>query len=1325
MLRIKHYIIGILLTHTVFASSQSCEPPVINFFDNSTLFSTHVRWLDINEESAESYTLRYRPVDQSLGEELFIHQSNTNEVTLNNLLSGQDYILFIKANCNESESDWNGPYTFQTMIDNEQSCNLNLSIRDNGCPVESRFKMYVSGINDTQSLEYFSLIIDHDWPADLKLALTAPSGQSIDLVSHQGVFTQHFGNPEDESCTESTQFNDRACAPLTNGNSNLIGNFRPLDPMSLFNPPYNGVWELVLCDRASGDVGTIQHAELFFSNVTCQVPLITEISNITENSASISWDPSIGCNRVLLIYGPEGFDPMLGNAEYIECNQSNTFTLTNLSADTAYDFYLANECSEELISPLSCTFRFNTLCSAALHVSTFNDLDSCSLFCLNTCRLNTFWQNNLEDDLDWIPSIRSNNVRDNLPINGAFGFADFLTLQSPGQSCPSNGEGVLTSDCIVITQNAETCGMHFYTAIYGDDAQIELKIQNQETQELTSLMTISSTSDLMWNDQYLDLSDYIGQTIRIILTGRLDANPASSISIDQITLLEGADPFHPSITSYVDADGDGYGDSSQPRYGCNFSQSETNLSDVGGDCDDADFDINPGKIETPCNGIDENCNGLTDDVGKLSMEYVLTDFFSNTCLDDAIGLIEIEVIGGTPPYLIEWDNGESGNRIEGLTTGYYSATLTDALGCTSFTDEIEIFHTYSIPYTVLSLDDPSCHGIDNGSIELAVGLEEDSYSILWSNGDEELKVDNLSAGIYQATLEDNAGCRTIISPLELSPELEQLAAVQLISDVKCVGEETGEIRMQGLVNSPLRYSWSDGTEGEQRNQLHAGTYAVTISDQNSGCFQIIEDIHVSEPDSMHIVVDDIFQNTCHNDTEGAIFISVDGGTPPYAYKWSNAALEDDIINLPGGLYNLSITDSRGCQIVSDPIEIINPPRITIELLALDPTTCIDSEDGNITIETSGGSGNLSYQWNTNPLSFTQHLSDVKAGAYSVTAVDDLGCKATLRNILLDTEGLVLNSEATLQQSLVCAGDTTASIEVVVEAGSQPFDYNWSNGIKHITNSATDTLIALGAGIYDVTITDANGCTGLSNQVEIEEPNQITHTVESLEHIDCFGGNDGTIEISTQNATLPLEVQWSHGSMDSLSLSGLGPGEYSATIIDANGCMHRIDTLAITEPEVLSLSFEVFPETTSSLGSIQYIVTGGTANYTILIDEIKTPFTGNINDLANGDYLLTIQDNNGCVIDTVFNVPIVNSTSDESIALAQCFPNPVNTTVYFSVESTEQISYMVLDINGQTVLSGDHLPDSLEIDTVTDGIYVILLQSKTGKNQAIRINKISY
>jgi hypothetical protein len=207
------------------------------------------------------------------------------------------------------------------------------------------------------------------------------------------------------------------------------------------------------------------------------------------------------------------------------------------------------------------------------------------------------------------------------------------------------------------------------------------------------------------------------------------------------------------------------------------------------------------------------------------------------------------------------------------------------------------------------------------------------------------------------------------------------------------------------------------------------------------------------------------------------------------------------------------------------------------------TGCVGQPNGAIDLLATGGNGSLTYLWSNGAT--TQDVFGLAAGTYSVTINDASGDCPLVQSYQV-TLPVPMAINATVFD-MACPYVASGAIEVDLDGGEAPFDYDWSNGNG---GTSIDNLLA---GNYSVTITDDAGCVATANFTV--EPAAGIMPVATVTNASNPGSSDGSIEISAINgSTGPYTFLWNNGTTTQ-SLMGIPPGDYVVTITDGVGCQH--------------------------------------------------------------------------------------------------------------------------------------------------------------------------
>ncbi|MBC9814011.1 SprB repeat-containing protein, partial [Crocinitomicaceae bacterium CZZ-1] len=370
--------------------------------------------------------------------------------------------------------------------------------------------------------------------------------------------------------------------------------------------------------------------------------------------------------------------------------------------------------------------------------------------------------------------------------------------------------------------------------------------------------------------------------------------------------------------------------------------------------------------------------------------------------------------------------------------------------------------------------------------------------------------------------------------------------------------------------------------------------------------------------------------SCNGASDGAIDLTVGGGTPGYSYTWSNGAVTEDINSLPAGTYSVNITDANGCT-NTQTITLTEPPVLNASTTAVTyaggwNVSCNGASDGAIDLTVGGGTPGYSYAWNNGAT--TEDLSGLTAGTYYVTITDANGCTNTQTITLTEPPVLTASTTAVTYAggwNVSCNGANDGAIDLTVGGGTPGYSYAWNNG------ATTEDITSLPAGTYSVNITDANGCTN-TQTITLTEPPVLTASTTAVTYaggwnVSCNGASDGAIDLTVSGGTTGYNYTWSNGATTE-DLSGLTAGTYSVTITDANGCTNT-QTITLTEPPVLNASTTAVTYAGgwnvscngASDGAIDLTVSGGTPGYSYVWNNGAT--TEDLSGLTAGTYSVTV------------------------------------------------------------------------------------------------------
>lgn len=611
------------------------------------------------------------------------------------------------------------------------------------------------------------------------------------------------------------------------------------------------------------------------------------------------------------------------------------------------------------------------------------------------------------------------------------------------------------------------------------------------------------------------------------------------------------------------------------------------------------------------------------------------------CYGESKGAVNISVKGGVAPYSYKWSNGAITQNIVDVPAASYSVSVSDAAGCIKVVNS-KIAEPTLFLASIDRVTDVKCFGDSTGAIAISVKGGVAPYTYNWSNGASVEDVAQVKAGAYSLTVSDANNCTE-----KLSAKIEQptamVASIQSVSNLDCNGNGSGvvNISVKGGI-APYSFIWNNGAKTEDITNISAGSYSVKINDAY-GCLKTLNTT-ITEPPALTVTLDAVKNINCFGDKKGAATISVKGGVAPYTYSWSNGAITEDIADVPAGDYTVRVTDSKGC-IKTLKADIKQPADLVASIDLVKDILCFGDTTGLINISAKGGSLPYSFKWNNG--STTEDLKNLGAGSYSVVITDAKGCSEALSAKVTGPAPLVQNLESV--KHVKCNGEKTGIINISVTGGTAPYGYNWSNQEK------SQDPLHIGAGIYTVYITDANGCKGKAVTATINEPSALDVQVKEVTNISRYGENNGSVNLSVSGGVAPYKYSWSNGS-SLQNLTNAAAGVYTCLVTDANGCLKAVNA-SVKQPTSMVASIENITHVRcygENEGGINISVTGGDAPYTFSWSNGTS--SEDISGVSAGTYSVTVTDANGSkqVLKASVNQPAVFALKIDAVKHLSCY-----------------------------------------------------------------------
>ena len=579
-------------------------------------------------------------------------------------------------------------------------------------------------------------------------------------------------------------------------------------------------------------------------------------------------------------------------------------------------------------------------------------------------------------------------------------------------------------------------------------------------------------------------------------------------------------------------------------------------------------------------------------------------------------------------------------------------------------------------------------GDGEGSVTIVGG--DPDYTISWdgpqsgsttSTTDGLVLISNLAGGIYNVTVTDANGCFAVCSFEIDSVGCDLVLDSIVVTDASCQGSESGQLEVF-VSGGTMPYEYStDGVNFQSSNiiaNLPSGQITVTVRDANGCIVTGTADIGFGQgPD---LVVTSTEDPTCQNPNGGSIRVSASNGTMPYSYRIvlppppSPPQPNPDFTGLSAGTYTIEVTDAGGCvDSVTVVLSLDEAPDI-LDVTVTD-ATC-GGTDGVIVVEATGVDP-LTYIRTGAPPQSSETFTGVGAGTYVITVEDANGCTADTVVTVSDVGAPDIVDIVTTPTG---CGTSTGSAQIMMSGGTQPYQFILTPPSQPQQPPTPDSLfINLGAGVYGITVIDANGC-AVDTQFSIMPADGPNISVISITNTSC-GLDDGAFEVDTMGGVPPLVMTINSSVTNDLSFDDLEPGFYTFEVTDANDCTAS-QSIEIEDSEGVDFLSSFTEDPTCGLcnGRIVAESFGGTPPFSYSIVGGGLNQNGGPNndwdDLCEDTYEVTITDANGCEAFNIYVLVDLPGPEIESVMINPAACSDSNGSLSLNVDGIFPIEYSI-------------------------------------------------
>lgn len=529
---------------------------------------------------------------------------------------------------------------------------------------------------------------------------------------------------------------------------------------------------------------------------------------------------------------------------------------------------------------------------------------------------------------------------------------------------------------------------------------------------------------------------------------------------------------------------------------------------------------------------------------------VITATTAVKCYGGSDGAATATVSGGVAPYGIAWSGGQTTNSPSNLNAGLHSITVTDNAGCVA-SASVQITQPAQLVSAIQNPVNITCNGLCNGSVTMLANGGTTPYNYSWNGGSQTSSTAvSLCAGGYTCIVTDANMCTTTQSVTLTQPQPLVIGSFSL-TDVSCNGLSNGSISANATGGTPgYSYTWTPASAGNNNNagNLAAGPYGLYVQD-SKGC-STTGNYVISEP-APYSYVTSSNSAKCGLSNGSASIVNLNGGTQPYTYSWNTSPNQSGATasNLPAGTFTCIISDAHSCAITQT-VTVSDAASPIIDSISVVQPLCFGQQNGQLQVYFHKGTPNYTFTW-SNPISqTTQTVTNVGAGAYSVTVTDFYGCTAVGVVNVPQPNILVLNVSP---DQTICYGQTTQIYGAAQGgnlAGGYTYTWNPSNlngGGPHTVNPTTTTQ-------YTVAVGDSKGCTTSPKVITVNVKPQLTAAGYSATACDKDSVSF-TPNITSPGAGAPYTYAWNTSATTQAikvkANAAASPMTYTVTVKD--GC----------------------------------------------------------------------------------------------------------------------------------------------------------------------------
>lgn len=513
-------------------------------------------------------------------------------------------------------------------------------------------------------------------------------------------------------------------------------------------------------------------------------------------------------------------------------------------------------------------------------------------------------------------------------------------------------------------------------------------------------------------------------------------------------------------------------------------------------------------------------------------------------------------------------------------------------------------------------------------------------------------------GIYQLLLTNPTNGCTATDLAEVTADLvAPVVELSVSGPINCHNATVDLLNSGTGASGPLDHVWT-GPDGSATNTganpvltaNQPGYYSLVVANTQNGCASAAG-LTVVQHDNVAATLTAQQNASCFGAADGALGVTAGGGDGAYTYLWSNGAGSPSLDNLAAGTYSVVVTDGENCT-ASAEASVAQPDELFANASAT-PVSAPGASDGTAAANPQGGTAPYTFLWEnggTNPA-----VTGLPAGSYTVTVTDAKGC-AAVQTVIVSGAGCALIADFQTVNPL-CAGAANGQATIFPANGPAPYTYVWTSG------ATMQSAAGLAAGIYGVTVTDANGCP-FSGTVSLDDPPQLTLVTENVVHTVCPASAGGAATMLASGGTGAIDIAWSNGQTGP-TVTGLAAGTYTAIATDANGCTASTTVIVQAldlEAPLIQTGANTIPLGTTGAVSLTLQLLGATVTDNCTVAGVQiNPDEFDCFDLGEQQVTISAQDESGNSSTQTILITIVDDGTPElqcPSGISRCFDDNI-------------------------------------------------------------------